>query len=136
MAYDSKEVVIIGSDSSINIDSDSSKRFIDKRRSNIKSDFIEITHDKLENILLKHLHRLKYRREWVAPLSIFITLLVTILTVTFNDFGLKAEEWKSIFIICAFLTFIWLIYSIILLIKYWNSTTIDSLIDKIKAVDK
>ena len=79
MAYDPKDVVIIGSgsDSSINIDSDSSKKFIDTRCSNIKSDFIEITHDKLENILLKHLHRLKYRREWVAPLSIFITLLVS-----------------------------------------------------------
>lgn len=129
MVDDSKDV--------FNIDSDSSNKFVDKRRSNIKSDFIEITHDKLENILLKHLHHLKYRREWVAPLSIFITLLITILTVTFNDFfGLKAEEWKSIFIICAFLTFIWLIYSIILLIKYWNSTTIDSLINKIKAVDK
>ncbi len=128
MTYDSKEI--------FNIDSGSSNKFIDKRRSNIKSDLIEITHDKLENILLKHLHRLKYRRELVAPLSIFITLLITVQTVTFNDFGLKAEMWKSIFIFCAFLTFIWLIYSIILLIKYWNSTTIDSLIDKIKAVDK
>jgi hypothetical protein len=128
MTYNSKEI--------FNIDSGSSNKFIDKRRSNIKSDLIEITHDKLENILLKHLHRLKYRRELVAPLSIFITLLITVQTVTFNDFGLKAEMWKSIFIFCAFLTFIWLIYSIILLIKYWNSTTIDSLIDKIKAVDK
>ena len=128
MTYDSKEI--------FNIDPGSSNKFIDKRRSNIKSDLIEITHDKLENILLKHLHRLKYRRELVAPLSIFITLLITVQTVTFNDFGLKAEMWKSIFIFCAFLTLIWLIYSIILLIKYWNSTTIDSLIDKIKAVDK
>ena len=115
---------------------DESDKFIDKRRSNVKSDLIEITHDKLENILLKHLHRLKYRREWVAPLSIFITLLVAILTVTFNDFGLKAEEWKFIFILCGIIAFCWFIYSILLLIIYWNSTTIDSLINKIKALDK
>ena len=115
---------------------DLSNNFIDKRISNVKSDLIEITHDKLENILLKHLNCLKYRREWIAPLSIFITLLITLCTVTFNDFGLKAEVWKSIFIVCGFITFIWFIYNIYQLIKNWKSTTIDSLIDKIKAVDK
>ncbi|NOR48414.1 MAG: hypothetical protein GQ533_10295 [Methanosarcinaceae archaeon] len=123
-------------DSEISFSVDDSDKFIDKRCSNVKSDLIEITHDKLENILLKHLHCLKYRKEWMAPLSIFITLLVTIITVTFNDFGLEAEVWEAIFIVCALFTFILFMRSIILLIKYWNSMTIDSLIDKIKAVNK
>ena len=123
-------------DSEISISVDDSGKFIDKRCSNVKSDLIEITHDKLENILLKHLHCLKYRKEWMAPLSIFITLLVTIITVTFNDFGFVAEVWEAIFIVCALLAFILFMRSIILLIKYWNSITIDSLIDKIKAVNK
>lgn len=116
---------------------DESNKFIDKRRSNIKSDFIEITEDKLENILLKYLHCLKYRTGWIAPLSIFATLLVTILTATFNDnFGLKAEVWKSIFILCCFGAGSWFLFSIYQLIINWDSTKIETLINKIKAVDR
>lgn len=118
-------------------DSSESNKFIDQRRSNVKSDLIEITQDKLENILFKHLDCLKYNREWITPFSIFITLLITIYTVTFNDFlGLKAYEWKSIFIVCGFISFVWFIYSIIQLFRYRESITLDSLINKIKAVDK
>lgn len=116
---------------------DESSKFVDTRRSNVKSDLIEITEDKLENILLKHLHCLKYRTGWVAPLSIFATLLVTILTATFTDnFVLKAEEWKPIFIFCCLGAGGWFLLSIIQLLEYWDSTKIETLINKIKAVDK
>ena len=117
-------------------DPDASNKYIDKRISNVKSDLIEITHDKLENILLKHLQHLKYRKEWVAPLSIFITLLITIITVTFNDLILKPEVWKALFIFFMIGALFWLLNSIYNLCRYWNSATIESLIDQIKAVNK
>lgn len=116
---------------------DASSNFIAERYSNTKSDLIVITHDKLENILLKHLDALKYQREWQMPLSILITLIITFCTTTFNDFFLfKSYEWRSIFIIAGILSFIWLIYSIKQFIKYRKSGSIDSLINKIKAVDE
>lgn len=117
-------------------DPDASEKYVDKRISNVKSDLIEITHDKLENILLKHLQQLKRRKEWVTPLSLSITLLITTLTVTFNDLILKAEEWKALFIFFMIGTSVWLLYSFYLLYIYRNSATIETLIDKIKAVNK
>ena len=67
-------------------------KFVDKNVSNVKSDLIEITHDKLENILLKHLKNLDIRNSWITPASIFLTVLIVRLTATFNDsFGIN--DW-------------------------------------------
>ena len=47
-------------------DTGDESKFVDKHRSNVKSDLIEITEDKLENILLKHLKKklAQERLEW------------------------------------------------------------------------
>jgi L-fucose isomerase-like protein len=64
-------------------------KFVDKRCSNVKSDLIEITHDKLENILLKYLKNLSIAKSWITPVSLGITLLIAKLTATFNKtFGI------------------------------------------------
>jgi hypothetical protein len=114
---------------------DESKKFVADRRENIKSDLIIITHDKLENILLKHLERLLLKNKWLTPLSLFISIFVTLLTASFKDaFGLTKEIWTSIFIVCCIISLFWLIVSVISLIKHRKETTIESLINKIKAI--
>lgn len=110
-----------------------SSKFIDKRRTNVKSDLIEITEDKLENILLKHLHKIGIRKSWIIPLSILVTVLLTIISASFGDkFGIKGSVWEAIFLIIAFSTGIWFVISIIRIISNWKGSSISALIALIK----
>jgi hypothetical protein len=115
---------------------DESDKFIANKRENIKSDLITITHDKLENILLKHFNKTFSRNKWITPLSLFISILLVLLTATFKDtFGISKDIWNSIFILCCLGNFIWFIVSIIRLIKNWKESSLESLINKIKAIN-
>lgn len=108
-------------------------RFVDKVRSNIKSDFIEITEDKLENILLKHLDKLTKVNSWITPLSLFITIFTVLLTVEFRNFAnIDKSVWEAVFIICFLGTFIWTIVSSIQAIKCSKKASIEYLIKEIK----
>jgi hypothetical protein len=119
-----------------NAHEDESDKFIANKRENIKSDLITITHDKLENILLKYLIKISNRNKWVTPLSLFISILLVLLTATFKDtFGISKDIWNSFFILCCLGNFIWFIVSISSLIKNWKESSLDSLINKIKAID-
>ncbi len=109
-------------------------KFVDKRMSNVKSDLIEITHDKLENILLKHLKNLDIRKSWITPLSIFLTVLIARLTTTFNDaFGISKDVWNAFFLILMCFSLFWLLWQIIKIINCWKKSSADYLITVIKA---
>lgn len=109
-------------------------KFVDKRMSNVKSDLIEITHDKLENILLKHLKNLDIRKSWITPASIFLTVLVARLTSTFNDsLGIPKDVWNAFFLILMMASGLWLIYKVIEIINCWKKSSVEYLIDTVKA---
>ena len=108
-------------------------KFVDQVRSNTKSDLIEITEDKLENILLKYLERISKVRSWLTPFSLFITILIVILTANFTEFiGIKKEVWKAIFIISLLVTAIWTGIASIQSIKHSKNSSISFLISEIK----
>jgi len=108
-------------------------KFIDQRITNVKSDLIEITGDKLENILLKHLHCLGTRKSWVTPLSIFATVLLALLTTSFVDkFGITGLRWEVLFQVIALGSAIWFVVSIIYLCIHWKKSSLSSLIKVIK----
>lgn len=112
-------------------------KFVDKRMSNVKSDLIEITHDKLENILLKHLKNLDIRKSWVTPASIFLTVLVARLTSTFNDsLGITKDVWNAFFLILLIASSIWLIWRTIEIFSCLSKSSIDFLIKTIKASEE
>lgn len=112
-------------------------KFVDKRLSNIKSDLIEITHDKLENILLKHLKNIDIRKSWITPASIFLTVLITRLTATFNDsLGIPKDVWNAFFLIIMITSGIWLIWRIIKIISCWKKSSVEYLINTIKTTEK
>ena len=116
---------------------DAQNKFVDKRMSNVKSDLIEITHDKLENILLKHLKNLDIKKSWITPASIFLTALVTRLTTTFNDtFGISKDVWSAFFLLLIIISLIWFIWRIIDIISGWKKSSVDYLINMIKASEK
>ena len=110
--------------------------FIHQRCQNIKSDYIEITSDKLENILLKHLHKVGSEKAWITPTSLFGTLLVTKLTSEFkNTFLFSASIWDAILIVSAVATFLWLCFSLRNLKCFRQESSLDSLMSKIKSKD-
>lgn len=115
------------------VDTSSDNKFVSEVRSNVKSDLIEITEDKLENILLKHLKKVTTTKNWITPLSIFITVLIVLLTAEFKEFlDLEKEVWKAIFIIILICSFIYLIITIIRAIIHSNKSSITYLIEEIK----
>jgi hypothetical protein len=108
-------------------------RFINQICSNTKTDFIEITEDKLENILIKFLKDLKDSSGWLTPLSIFLTILIVHLTADFKQFlSIPKEIWSAIFYLALVICFVWFIYKVFFAIKNRKKVRIDYLINKIK----
>ncbi|MCH3883223.1 hypothetical protein [Tenacibaculum aquimarinum] len=108
-------------------------KFVSQVRINTQSELIEITEDKLENILLKHLSKLNKIKGWLTPVSLLLTILIVLLTAEFKLFwGVEKEVWKAIFILGLVATIIWSIITIINAIKCSKSSTVTFLINEIK----
>jgi hypothetical protein len=114
--------------------SDGEQKFVDKRYSNLKSDVVEITHDKLENVLLKFYQKHLLRTTWFNPLSLLVGVALTLTTAEFkaNALGIEGATWKAIFIIALIASLVWLVASLIRLAACWKETSLDYLISKIK----
>ncbi|MEZ6952594.1 MULTISPECIES: hypothetical protein [unclassified Aeromonas] len=122
-----------GTSQTASYNTDGENRFVDRRRSNIKSDLIEITEDKLENILLKYLKRMGTRRAWLAPIGLLISVVLANVSATFNEkFGVAASTWEAIFILAAIASGVWFIASIVIMITHWRESSLESLISRIK----
>lgn len=116
---------------------DASSPFVREVRSNIQSDLIRITEDKLENILLKHKDKLQTRTMWVAPFSLFVSALLANLTATFADtFGLKAATWEAIFVLVSWGAAIWLAITLIRMICNWKDCELPTLLRQIKDAEQ
>lgn len=117
-----------------NFDTAEDSRFVAHRYSNVKSDLIEITEDKLENILLKHLSSLAIRKSWITPLTLFLAVLLANLTATFsNKFGIDAPVWQAFFLLLAITSFLWFVLACLRAISRWRDGSLSSLFAIIKA---
>lgn len=96
---------------------------------NVKQSVIVTTEDKIRLSLDSYLRSSQRHTDWVAPLSLLITIIATLVTATFNDLGLSSATWKAIFVIAGIGSAIWLIKALLAL---RNMTTIEELIDEIK----
>jgi hypothetical protein len=112
------------------------EKFVDKRYANLRSDVIEITHDKLENVLLKFYERHTFRSSWFNPLSLGIGVALTLSTADFKAqaLGLDGATWRAVFVIALFSSVLWLAYNLITLARCWKETSLEFLINKIKNV--
>lgn len=111
-------------------------RYVDKHYANVKSDIIEITHDKLENVLLKFYERRLLLSAWFNPFSIILSVALTLTTAEFKAtvFSIEGPTWKAIFLVALFLSIAWLVFLWVKLLMYRNETSIESLINRIKNV--
>lgn len=100
---------------------------------NVAQNVIVITEDRLRIHLSNNEQRMEKRGQWVAPLGILISVVLTIATANFKDYVLKASTWEALFIIGAIGSFVWLCYA------YWQrleAETIDQVIERIKSEPK
>ncbi len=108
-------------------------RFVRNRRSNVKSDLIEITEDKLENILLKHLNKMLIRKSWITPFTLLVTIVLVLISATFKDkFGVASSVWEAIFIVGTIISVGWLLFTVRKIYSNYKFSSIDDLILVIK----
>lgn len=105
-----------------------------KMYTNVKSDIIQITHDKLENVLIKFYQNYPLRTAWFNPLSLAIAVVLTLSTTDFkeNALGLDAATWKSIFHIVLIASILWLGYNLLRLFIARKKISLEYLIGQIK----
>ncbi len=102
--------------------------------SNTSVSLIQITEDKLVNILTRHVDKLKKSKEWLASLSFSVSLLLVLLTSDFRTkWGLSADTWRALFIFLFIASLGYLIYTIYNSFKH--QVSVDSIMDDIKKTD-
>ena len=73
---------------------------------------IVVTQDKILLCLKRNISKLG-KREWIAPLSTVLTILLALITSDFQGaLGLGPSEWRAIFVISGFITTGWLAYTL------------------------
>lgn len=100
---------------------------------NVSQGLIHITEDKLKVILLEHRDKNSQFYSWTTPLGIFVSCLFATITSNFgNTWGISANTWEAMFIICTVITGIWSFCAGINAFNNKEGRTIEDLIDKIK----
>lgn len=116
--------------------SNDKSRFIKEKLSNVKSDLIEITDDKLENILVKHCERLDLRTKWIAPASVCISLVFASNTSNFIDkWGFSAATWEALALLIISLTLLCSLFLIWQAVTNRGKSSPEYLLQKIKNSD-
>lgn len=104
---------------------------------NVEQEIIITTSDKIELVLIKTKEILTSKRDWWTPLGLLLAFITTFCTAEFKDFlGLTKDTWKALFIFLTLAALIWLIVSIIKLMKYWGEGDLKSIINQIKLKEK
>lgn len=104
---------------------------------NVDQEIIITTADKIELVLTRTKDILTSKRDWWTPFGLLIAFITTFCTTDFKDFlGLPKDTWKALFIFLTLGAFIWLILSIIKLIKYWGKGNLKTIIGQIKLKEK
>ena len=66
----------------------------------VSQPLIRITYDRLWKILTEHCHKVSRSRDWMAPLGVFLTILVTLVSADFKEaLAMSKDTWKAIFVI-------------------------------------
>ncbi len=98
---------------------------------NVRQEVIMVTLDKVHLCLNKHLSRINQKTIWHAPLAVLVTIVVTLITTTFQDFVLSAATWRATFIISAALSIAWLCRSAWAASRI--STSMEDIVSELKA---
>jgi hypothetical protein len=98
---------------------------------NITQDYVIITKDKLELVLLKTEKCLSKKNAWMTPLGLFVSCLLAILSANFKDFIFPANVWHALFIMTTCICFCWFCYTAYVSFRNKKKGNIDDIINKI-----
>jgi anaerobic C4-dicarboxylate transporter len=100
---------------------------------NVKQEIIISTADKIKLVLISTKQVLTSQRDWWTPFGLLISFITTLLTSEFKEtIGLSKDFWQAIFVLLSIFSFIWLIKTLIKLIKNWDKDNVDTIIEQIK----
>lgn len=102
---------------------------VDRITLNVSQFVIVTTEDKVRLCLDSYEKRSQNKFMWIAPAGIFLSLILALVTATFNDFMFSGDTWKAIFVLLSIGAAGWLIWSVLML---RNCITIEQLIDELK----
>lgn len=72
-------------------------------------------------------------RDWITPASIFITILIALVTASFKDFiGVPTNIWESLFILSGILSFTITSYRVHTHFKIKTKCSVDYFIEELK----
>jgi len=102
---------------------------------NLGQEYIITTEDKVRLCMTNHANGLATRNAWIGPVSLFVTILLVLITADFKD-ALQIPEatWQAIFILAAVGTGIWSLVSVFSAFR--SHTSIDHLVSQIKATSQ
>lgn len=97
---------------------------------NVAQELIVTTEDKVRLCLNEYLAALEQPREWIAPAGIFVTLIVTLTTASFEQVLLLSKDtWRALFVIAAVGSLAWLVRS---LFRLFSSPCVADIVAQMK----
>jgi len=100
---------------------------------NLSQEILVITTDKAKLCLLECQFILASQRNWIAPLGIFLTLLLSFAATDFKDFlGFSADFWQAFFFVALIMSGSWLMITLWKAFRNRGKGSVDSLINKLK----
>jgi len=104
---------------------------VDRFYDNTQSNVIRITDDKLKVILLENKDAIEKKSNFLTPLILLITLVLTFCTNDFKDFlTISKESWQGFYMFCILGSIVWLIIEIK---KKKKVLTVKELLNKVRA---
>ena len=82
-------------------------QYVSKAHTNLSTEVITVTVDKIQLCLAKHIDAAKARDAWQAPVAMLATIILAFTTASFKDFGLSKATWEAVFVIGGMLSSYW-----------------------------
>lgn len=100
---------------------------------NVRQEVIVATTDKIRLVLISTKEAMLSRREWQTPFGLLISFVITFCTADFKDaMNISKDVWFAVFVSLSIVCFVWFVYAICKLIKHWNSSNLDRIIEQMK----
>ncbi len=102
----------------------------------VGQDVIVTTSDRLELKVRDHMATLKRKHEWQAPMAVFASLLLGLVTSDFKEvLGFSADFWHALFALGTFGAFCWLGAAGRLAWESRNDGTVDDFLQAFKKTE-
>ena len=99
--------------------------------SDISVNVITITEDRMENILIKHVSKIRKSKDYIGAAALVISLLIVLVTSEFKDKWLDAGTWRGLFIFLFIASIFYLLYTLVNLKRH--NSSVDEIMYDIKS---